>query len=403
MKRWKKITLALVLLLVVAQTPFVYRRFKLARLARTIDELNAQRAATDASDAYTDYHGVMHVHSWLGGHSTGRFEEIVRAAQANGLSFVVMTEHPSKHVNTAEATLKGVHEGVLFVAGSEINAAGEDRLLVVPGIAPTETNTTTASVMADAKRSGERLVFVAYPEQFSDFGAADYDGIEVYNLFTNSKKINYALLFFDGLWSYWSYPHLLFSTFYERPAGQLRGWDELMSKGRKVVAVAGNDAHQNVGLSLQDQTGASLVALQLDPYERSFRLVRTHVLVERDKTLDTASLLSALARGHTYIAFDLFCEASGFRFTAETGAEKRLMGDEIALDDGGVRLKVVAPVRSRMLILRDGQMIDEARDTAQRELTVNERGVYRVEVYLDQLGQPVSRQPWIISNPIYVR
>lgn len=402
MKRWKKITLALVLLLVVSQTPFVYRRFKLARLARTIDELNAQRAATDTSDPFTDYHGVMHVHSWLGGHSTGRFEEIVRAAAANGLSFVVMTEHPSKHVNTAEATLKGVHEGVLFVPGSEINAAGEDRLLVLPGIAPAPGKTTTESVMAEAKSSGGRLVFVAYPEQFGSFGAADYDGIEVYNLFTNSKKINYALLFFDGLWSYRSYPHLLFSTFYQRPDEQLRGWDELMSKGRKVVAVAGNDAHQNVGLSLQDQTGESIMALQLDPYERSFRVVRTHVLLERAEPFNSETLLASLARGHTYIAFDLFCEASGFRFTAETDTEKRLMGDEIALG-AGVRLKVVAPVRSRMRILRDGQMIDEAKDTTQRELTVNERGVYRVEVYLDQLGKPLGEQPWIISNPIYVR
>ena len=30
-------------------------------------------------------------------------------------------------------------------------------------------------------------------------------------------------------------------------------------------------------------------------------------------------------------------------------------------------------------------------------------GVYRVEVYLDQLGSLLDGKPWIISNPIFVR
>jgi hypothetical protein len=56
-----------------------------------------------------------------------------------------------------------------------------------------------------------------------------------------------------------------------------------------------------------------------------------------------------------------------------------------------------------VLFLRDGRIIDEARDATEPVLTANQKGVYRVEVYLDQLGQPASQQPWIISNPIYVR
>jgi hypothetical protein len=38
-----------------------------------------------------------------------------------------------------------------------------------------------------------------------------------------------------------------------------------------------------------------------------------------------------------------------------------------------------------------------------KEIGVTERGVYRVEVYLPQLGGLVAEKPWIISNPIYVR
>lgn len=80
-----------------------------------------------------------------------------------------------------------------------------------------------------------------------------------------------------------------------------------------------------------------------------------------------------------------------------------MMGDEIGLDGSGVRLRVRTPVRSRMIVFKDGRVWHEERDSSEKELAVSERGVYRVEVYLDALGRPLSEQPWIISNPIYVR
>jgi hypothetical protein len=125
-----------------------------------------------------------------------------------------------------------------------------------------------------------------------------YDAIEVYNLYTNSKSINYATLFFDGLWSYRSYPELLFARFYERPADALKRWDEVNASGAsRAYALAGNDAHANVGFSLGGQTGERLLDFKLDPYERSFRVVRNHVLLEKGSTLDEASLLAALRAG----------------------------------------------------------------------------------------------------------
>jgi hypothetical protein len=41
-----------------------------------------------------------------------------------------MTEHPSKDMDTSAQTLDGMHGGVLFIAGSEIDATGGDRLLM---------------------------------------------------------------------------------------------------------------------------------------------------------------------------------------------------------------------------------------------------------------------------------
>jgi hypothetical protein len=143
--------------------------------------------------------------------------------------------------------------------------------------------------------------------------------------------------------------------------------------------------------------------LKLDPYERSCQIVRTHVLVERGQELSEETLLSALAAGHAYVAFDILCDASGFRFTATNGAEQKLMGDEIARSGAGVRLRVTTPVKSRIEIIRNGQVVNEAQNVASHEWTAGEAGVYRVVCYLPQLSAPLDAKPWIISNPIYVR
>lgn len=405
MKRWKKIALVLLGLALVSQAPFAYRRYRLGRLRAAIDAVNASRAATPPDDPFDEYAGVFHVHTFLGGHSQGTFDEVVEAARSNGLAFVVMTEHPSKHVDTSAATLNGTRGGVLFLGGSELAAANGERVFVVPGLAPDES--PDARAIVGRARAGARLSVVAYPEEIRDWaGLEASDAVEVYNLYTNSKRASYARLFFDGLWSYPTHADLLFTSFYERPAEGLRLWDELNAAGaRRVAALAGNDAHSNVGLRLGDQTGGDLFSLKLDPYERSFRVVRNHVLVERGRALDADALAGALRRGRSFIAFDLFGDARGFRFSAETPEARAWMGDEIARPSGAeVRLRVTTPVKARVVFIRDGQRVGEVKDSQSAELAANEPGAWRVEVYLDQLADFLGPdRPWIISNPVYVR
>jgi hypothetical protein len=404
MKRWKKIALVLLGLLLISQTPFVYRRYRLGRLSAAIASLNSERTPAPTDDRYDDYAGVFHVHSSLGGHSTGTLADIVQAAKADRLAFVVMTEHPDALVNTAEATLHGTHEGVIFSNGSELAASNGGRLFVAPGFASPDSNASLQGLVTRAKTDG-RLAVVGYPEQVGDWNLSGYDAVEVYNLYTNSKRISYTLLFFDGLWSYWSYPELLFARFYERPDANLKKWDEINAAGQqRAYALAGNDAHANVGLALQDQTGRKILGIKLDPYERSFRVVRNHVLLEKGEPLNEESLTSAFRRGHSYIAFDLFGDSTGFRFTADDGTDKRVMGDEITLPASGkVRLLSRSPFRCRTLFFRDGQVVQEVKDSAQAELSADRPGVYRVELYLDQLGSLLDGKPWVISNPIFVR
>jgi len=409
--RWKKLLLSLVALFLLSQIPFAYRRYKLGRLHAAIQQLSSQRVVGPDHPELTEFKGVVHVHSFLGGHSTGNFEEIISAAQSNQLDFVVMTEHPAENFNTAEMTLKGEHGRVLFSNGNEVKTSNGDRLLLIPGDqqAGSDSQWSTQEVLS---RRTSGLQLAAYPEEFQNWETTGYDGVEVYNVYTNARRINPLVMFFDALWSYRSYPDLLFANFYRRPTENLKKWDELIKeKGKRLVATAGNDAHANVGLSLNDSSGKTLFGFKLDPYERSFRLVRLHVLAnERSRfigdpssaRLDEKVLLAAIGAGHCFIGFDLFGDTTGFRFTAHDRDENKIMGDEIKLADQ-LTLNITVPVSARILLLKDGLQIQEANGVNRMEFATREKGSYRVEVYLPQLPKPAGEQPWIISNPIYVR
>lgn len=405
MKRWKKIVLVLLALVIISQLPFAYRRYKLRKLLTAIQQVNSQRQAHQKTDGgYAEYTGVIHVHSFLGGHSTGTFQDIVAAAAQRELAFVVMTEHPSKSFDTAAMTLKGMHATVLFVNGNEVVTADQDRLLLLPGdeTADRAISSSTQDLLNKGK-ANRALAFVAYPQEFKSWNATGFDGVEVYNVFTNARQINPLVTFFDGLWSWRGYPDLLFATFYTRPTEALKQWDDAMTaQNRRLTAIAGNDAHANIGVTLNDSAGKTLLGIKLDPYERSFGLVRMHVLLENGKELNADSLLSALHDGHCFIGFDLFGNTQGFRFAATNSAEQRIQGDEINLADG-VRLQVNVPASSRIVLLKNGSKVQEWDGASSKEFVVTDKGVYRVEVYLPQLPKPVGDQPWIISNPIYVR
>lgn len=404
MKLWKKLLLLLLVLILLSQIPFGYRRYKLGRLHAAILSLESQRQTPLTDDRLLEYRGVAHVHSFLGGHSTGTFQEIIAAAQSNQLNFVLMSEHPARDFNTAEMTLQGEHGGVFFINGNEVKTAAGDRLLLFPGDsqASLDSQWSTPEVLS---RRTTGLALVAYPEEFKNWDAKGYQGIEVYNVYSNARRINPLLMFFDSVWSYRSYPDLLFATFYERPSENLKKWDEMIARNsEKLIGVAGNDAHANVGISLNDSSGKTLLGVKLDPYERSFRLVRLHVLGMplNGQLSDDEFFLRSIAAGHCFIGYDVFGDTSGFRFTAKDGNETVIMGDEITLDDQ-VRLAVSLPVPGRIVLLKDGAAIKDDNGLRVTEFVTKERGSYRVEVYLPQLPGSVGQQPWIISNPIYVR
>lgn len=401
MKLWKKILLALLAVILAAQIPFIHNRFQTGNLAAKIGELETRR--TNLTDAdFNEYKGVIHVHTALGGHSTGHFDELIGGANSNDLDFVVMTEHFSTLFDSSALTLRGVYGKTLFVGGNEIDTGDGDRFLMIAGGAEAAgfAAQKTADVLGKIHSDG-KIAVITYPEKFKSWNSV-FDGIEVFSLHTNAKKMNPAAFLLDALWSFPAYPELTMAVYFTRPDENLRKFDEIAAQ-RKITLFAGSDAHSNLGFHIfGDDAGNKIVNLKFDDYASVFRLVRTHVLLEKGKSLTDQNLVEAFKNGRVFVGFDVLSDTTGFFFAAENGAERKIQGDEIALN-AGVKLKAAAPQIARFVVFRNGEKIHEFAETAEIVFDAREKGAYRTEVYLDSLGSPFDATPWIISNPIYVR
>lgn len=401
MKLWKKIALLLVIVLIVGQVPFCYRRFQLGAVVSKINELDRERIETKNA-GYRHYKGVIHVHTALGGHSAGDFNELIHAAQVNELDFVLLTEHPNPLYDTSKQTLNGNHGGVLFVGGNEISSKQGDRFLILPGDAEANQDNTkdTADLLVWAKQNN-RLVLITYPDKYKAWNEAkNFDGLEVYSLHTNAKQFPRFATFFDYFWSFGVYPELTMARNFERPNENLAKFDKLTNNGQKTILFGASDAHSNIGLSVSDRANHDLLKTQIDSYRSIFKLVRLHVWLEHEQELTQANLLEAIKNGRCYLAFDVFGNADDFVFRAESATENKQMGDDVTWQNN-LRLIAATPLKCRFVLFKNGAQIAEFARSNEMNFTPPTTGVYRVEAYLDDLN--FSNSPWIISNPIYIR
>ena len=400
-KAVKKIVLILLAILVAAQVPFLYRRYKIGQLAKKISESNSTRVVRE-DPQYKEYKGIIHAHTSLGGHSTGSFDELINAANANDLDFVLMTEHWSDQYDTSALTLNGVYGKTLFVGGNEIDTADGDRFLMIPGSADAADlrNISTDAVL-EKLHAENRLALVTYPEKFKSWDSA-FDGDEVFSLHTESKQVNPFTALGDLIWSYPAYPQLTLATYLRRPDANLQKFDEIAAR-RPISLFAGTDAHSNIGFHLfGDDAGNKLINVKIDPYATSFGIARMHVLIEKDKPLDRDSLIEAIRARRYFVGLDAIGDTSGFSITASGSG---FTSPEFSVGDSAAwlsKIKVSLPLSARTVIFKNGAKLLE---TSAAEVATDQLGYgsYRVEVYRDDLGPPFDKMPWIISNPICVR
>lgn len=344
----------------------------------------------------------MHVHTFLGGHSTGTFKELITAANANDLDFVVMTEHYEENYDTSALTLNGVYGKTLFINGQEVDTNDGGRFLLLPGSPESPAfNKLGSRTFLDKAHSEGRVAINNYPDR-NRSGITGFDGMEAYSLHINLKRANLFTAIGDILWSFGSYPEATIAS-YLRPNRQYLQMYDRIAAEQRLLLTAGADAHSNKGYYLAaDDEGNKHFGFKLDPYETVFRIVRMHVLLESGTPLTRGSIIEAFRMGHAFIGFDVLGNTSGFRFWAENGSDQRIMGDEIPLGSG-IKLTAATPGPSRIVFLRNGAKAAEFSDVTEISLNITETGTYRVEAYLDQLGEPFDQAPWIMSNPIYVR
>jgi hypothetical protein len=352
------------------------------RLRESLERLRLGTSTLPPLPGLLDRKGVIHVHSRLSPDSRGDPEEILRAARDAGLHFVMMTDHNRPKV--FQEGLQGRFGDLRVIRGAEMIKEGQTVLALGTREFIDGHRMSIREAVREIRSQGG-LAFVAHPWRFREWDVEGIDGMEIYDIadaaYAQAWKAPWMALEMLGSWDPYSEEVLL--NLLSRPGHHLSVWDRML-RSRRLVGIAGNDAHQNV----------RFLGMQLDSYPLDFRYAQTHLLSAAD---EEASLLEALRAGHAYVSFGLLADATGFRFHAEDDGIAGIMGDRL-LHSPGLILRLEAPLAGRISLYRNGTMIRQVR-SSRLEHRVEEAGVYRSEVFLEAGG---AEYPWILSNPIYI-
>jgi hypothetical protein len=345
----------------------------------------------------------LHMHTTYSDGS-GTHAALGRAALKTGVDALLVTDH-NIWVQGVDAYYQAGKKRVLVIACEEIHDQDRDpqknHLLVFGADQELATLADSPQALISTVRRLGGLCFLAHPvdPEMPAFGETDiswvdwdvtgFTGIELWNGFSEFKTVAKGKL--DAIVCAF-FPQLI-------PHGPLPKtlhiWDDLLSKGVRVVAVGGSDAH-----SLHKVLGP--LHKTIFPYEYHFSTINTHTLTPTPLTgnlnQDRKMIFDALAAGHCFIGYDLPASTRGFHFSAQSRELSGIMGDEIT-SQGAVTLQAKFPSRAEIKLIKDGECIKGIQgDTF--TYTTDAPGVYRVEAYKRYLG---VRRGWIFSNPIYIR
>lgn len=342
---------------------------------------------------------VIHLHSTYSD-GTGTVPEIAAAARDAGVDAVLLTDHDT--LAAKEHGEEGWHGSALVLVGEEVSPAGKNHFLafdveeVLPRkrVGPVQIcrNVTEAGGFGFAahpfSRGSDRFRRFAPGYPWTDLDCDGLAGIELWSYFNDTgerlRGAGEVLRFLVRPERFVEHP----------PPENLAAWDRL-TRGRRVAAIGGLDAHQ-FGVRRRGRV------LRAMGYRRSFRLLRTHALCERplrgELEPDRAAIYGALREGRCYLAMDALAPASGFAFWAESDARVVEMGEEAPSGDYVLRARLAHPATLRLI--RDGELMRSSDGASELEHRASEPGVYRVEAWLHAFGRD---RTWVISNPIYLR
>lgn len=379
---------------------------------------------------FRDYRAVMHVHSLLSHDSRSKPEEIRQACRNVGVEVVLFNEHPADHYDFITDGHRGLQDGVLFIPGAEFGG-----LLAYPQSSVKQKDFKSPQERVDVVNAAQGQTFLCHLEERMDWDLDGLTGSEIYNTHADFKEearlvksLRSPLGMVPLLMGSRAYPQETMAALQDYPADYLRRWDELCSK-HPLTGVAANDAHHNLGLKailleggkleLEDalgekqgtveikdlpllaplllgkKPGDKIVLMDLDPYERSFTHVSTHMFLTEQTE---PAVREALQSGRTYVSFEWIADPRGFNFQAILRDQVFEMGSEIPWSEG-LQFRSAANLPVRFRLMKDGKEID-SKLGSEYSIPVNSPGIYRLEAWVNL---PDGPQIWILSSPIYVR
>jgi hypothetical protein len=346
----------------------------------------------------------LHMHTTYSD-GTGTHAEIAQAAINAGLDAIIVTDH-NIWVQGVEKYYQDEDKKVLLLTGEEVHdqtrQPQKNHLLVFGAEREMSQYAPDPQNLINQIAEAGGLSFLAHPvdPEAPKFNQADlsweswdiegFNGIELWNSMTEFKSLLTGYL-----------PAIKFAFNFEQVAhgpfqATLKLWDQLIAKGKPVVAVGGSDAHQ-----MNESLGP--IRRDLFPYEQHFSAINTHLLLpeplQGNVSADKRAIYRALASGHAFIGYDLPAPTSGFRFSGHSAEKTHIMGDTADAKQP-ITLQIKLPQAAECLLLKDGELIRSSNKRVSIIHKVEEPGVYRVEAYIGYKGK---RRGWIFSNPIYIR
>lgn len=345
-----------------------------------------------------EYVGSIHIHS-IFSDGSGEVPQIVKYAEEVGLDYIILTDH-----NTLRALEEGFEKwygNTLCLIGCEMNDKENKNHYLAFGINKTYSTRISANEYLKMVKDDGGIGFLAHPHEirthmeehppypWTAWDTDDYNGIEIWNHMSewmeNLTEEN----------KYQAFLHPL-RTIKAPTEYTLKFWDDLNLK-RKVTGIGGSDAHAHKYNLL------GFMEVEIFPYKVLFKAIRTHVLLEtglvRENTEKSIydskqEIYRSLAEGRCFFANDYHADSKGFRFFAEAGDKIYTMGDTIK-EAGKINLKVLLPEQvAEIRLIRNGKKVETTEDKS-AEFIVEEKGVYRVEVYIHQ-------KAWIYTNHIRI-
>ena len=340
------------------------------------------------------YPGAIHIHTTYSD-GTGTFPEVIAAARAAGLRWIIVTDH-----DTLEGLpYAGWHDGLLVIVGHEITPP-RNHLLVL-NLNEVISNRLAPQAFIDEVYARGGFAIIAHPDERvrNDFKdcyrwddwtvdgpskrAGQPVGLELWNLMSDWGEN----LTRGNRYAHYFVPSLGLSG--PTPA-TLAWWDRLNMLGRRTFGIGGIDAHAF-------KHRAPWGEIEVFPYRWLFGTLTNYLLLERplsdDPALATSQIYAALAAGRSYFVNRLDGAAPSIVFTARRGHEVYTIGDTASITGGPLLIEADVGSNAYLRLIADGEVLTSG--VRRLRQSIDAGAVYRLEGY-------VGGKSWLFTNPLFV-